>query len=112
MVASCQKDAPIAVSKQLKPRDSLVSVSLINNSSTPYEARFQGTAKYTVYVRPNGRQSAVVKAGTYDIDVYPSDASGYASYTISWNGLTRINSPRANFNVLIAPASEQQLFIY
>ena len=111
IVASCQKEPLVQQSKTIQPPDSLVAVSMVNNSSTPYEVSFQGTTKHTAYIQPGGRQSVIVKAGSYNIEVYPSGSSSYVSHTISWNGLSRI-TPRANFDVLIAPASAQQLLIY
>ena len=112
IVASCQKEPLVQQSKTIQPPDSLVAVSMVNNSSTPYEVSFQGTSRYSVTLSANSRQSTSVKAGTYDVEIYPAGASGYASHTISWSTLAPINGPRANLNVLIPIASSQSLLIY
>jgi hypothetical protein len=113
MAASCQKDASVKPINTPKTQDSLVNVSMINNSSIPYEVSFQGTSKYTIYLSANSRQSTSVKAGTYDIEIYPIGGSPNASSTnIVWSALLPISNPRANLNVLIPIASTQSLLIY
>ncbi|WP_426671437.1 hypothetical protein ACPPVU_09380 [Mucilaginibacter sp. McL0603] len=112
LAASCQKEPLVQQSKEIQPQDSLVAVSMINNSSTPYEVSFQGTTKSTVDIQANSRQVISVKAGAYNVEIYPAGASSYTSHTISWGGLAPINGPRANLNVLIPLASSQALLIY
>jgi hypothetical protein len=122
LVTSCQKEPSVVQLKKAPsivqlntippPPDSLVTVSMINNSSTPYEVSFQGVAKYTVDIQANSRQVTSVKAGIYNIEIYPEGASAYAPHTIVWGELAPITSPRANLNVPIPLASSQQLLIY
>lgn len=114
LAASCQKDDSAAKPKALldPPQDSLATVSLVNNSNTSFEVSFSKSG-YTVDVPENGRQSISVKAGTYDIEVYPAGSGNYTSHNIAWDNLAPVYGPRANFDhVQIAASSLQSLLIY
>jgi hypothetical protein len=111
LAASCQKNDPLPSLSSPQPPDSVATVSMVNNSGCAYEVAFDGMAKYTADMPANGRQTITVKAGTYNIQVYPTGT--YASHTISWNSLAPVISARASFNgVLISSSSSQGLLIY
>ena len=113
LAASCQKDDSVTKpgSKTLS-QDLSATISVVNNSDTPYEVLFQGL-NYTLDVPKNGRVSATIKAGIYDIEIYPASSADYASHSITWDNLKPVLSPRANFNnVQIGAASLQSLVIY
>jgi hypothetical protein len=111
MAVSCKKDDSVKPISPPPSSDSMATVSLVNNSGTAYEVAFDGMTKYTVDMHANGRQAIQVKAGTYNVQVYPTGT--YASHTIAWSGLAPVISARAFFsNVLIKPADQQNLLIY
>lgn len=113
LAASCQKeDSGRNITTGPPPPDSLVTVSLVNNSNTAYEVAFTKSG-YTVDISKNSRQSIKLKAGVYNISVYPAGSDGYPSHSISWDNLAPVYAPRANFNnVQINATSPQSLLIY
>jgi hypothetical protein len=112
LAASCQKDSSIAKpAAKVKSQDSLVTVSLVNNSNTAYELSF-AKINYTVDIPKNGRMSINVKAGAYNITVYPISSSDYSPHSIQWDDLSPVYSPRASFDVQLEASSSQSLLIY
>lgn len=108
--ASCNKDA-IKPKPPLPSSDSVATVSLVNTSHDAYQVAFIGKTKYTVDMSASGRQEVTVKAGKYDIQVYPT--GNYASHTITWNSLAPVISARAYFSsVLITSGDSPELLIY
>jgi hypothetical protein len=113
LAASCQKDDPITKHMvQSQQSDLSATINMVNNSDTPYEVSFQG-ANYTIDIQAHSRQSATIKAGTYDVEIYPAGSSDYVSHTITWGDLAPVLSPRANFtNVQINAGYSQGLLVY
>ena len=113
LAASCQKDDSVKkTGSGAQSQDSLATVSLVNNSNTAYEVAFSKTG-YTVDIPKNSRLSISLKAGAYNISVYPSGSQDYASHSISWDDLAPVYAPRANFNnVQVNATSPQSLLIY
>ena len=126
LAVSCTKDASVAPSSNVsiptlsdtKPAPNqdtqagTATVNLINTTGSAYQASFSGTSPYTVDMPANANQEILVKAGTYSIQVYPSDGH-YAAHSFTWNNLLPVISARAYFSsVAIAANSHQELLIY
>jgi hypothetical protein len=110
MAASCSKDVSVKPIKAASLPNS-ATVSMINTSGSAYQVAFLGDDQYTVDMPASGRLQVTVKAGNYNIQVYPTGA--YAPHTITWSGLAPVISARASFdNVLIKSADQPELLIY
>lgn len=109
--ASCTKDAAVKPTSVDSLPPNSATVRLINTSGNAYQVAFNGETKYTAEMPANGRLEVTVKAGSYNIQVYPTGT--YASHTITWSGMAPVISARASFdNVLIKSADQPELLIY
>jgi hypothetical protein len=108
MAASCSKDSSNIVIPNV--RDT-TNVTMINASGSAYEVAFLGEIRYIVDIPAAGRQEVTVKAGNYDINVYPTSIA--ASHTITWSNLAPVVSDRAYFSsVPIKAKDHTELSIY